>query len=98
MLRFNCHSKKSKQENSGQRIIKTENININLKIKSCSFDDKNIYINWNDNSNDIETSIIPIEFLLKNNPENFKQDEKKFQTSNASFFSSFYRKLIASFQ
>ena len=83
-MRFNCHSNKSKQENSGQRIINAENINLNLKIKNCSFDKQNIFIDWDQNENDIETSVIPIEFLLKNHPENLKQDEKPFKTTTVN--------------
>ena len=83
-LRFNCHSPESKQENSGQRTINVDKIKLDLKIKNCSFDTENVYIDWFNNESDIEKTVIPIDFLLKNHPER-KQEERTFETSNVNF-------------
>jgi hypothetical protein len=61
-LRFNCHSDKSKQADSGQRIIDYAKIPSDLKIKRCIYDEHNVYIEWQEPG--VTQSVIPIGLLV----------------------------------
>ena len=72
-----------------------------MTIKECTFNDENIYIKWNDNHSDIDESVIPIGFLVKNYPEDNKKDNKKtFEFTKVWFSIKFIEKFpfYASFQ
>jgi hypothetical protein len=79
-LRFNCHSEKSLQAGSGQRIIDIDTVPLDLSIESATIVGQNLHIKWNPGSNQ-DPTIIPIQFLVNNNPafdpENYKKPNFK---------------------
>jgi hypothetical protein len=68
-LRFNCHSKSSKQPGSGQRIIDVNKIPLNLLIDKAELDGNQIKIRWNSEAKQTE-SILPLQFLIESYPSN----------------------------
>ena len=91
-LRFNCHSDKSLQANSGQRVIDVDTVPANLKIETAEIKDANLHVTWSFNSGQ-ETTIIPVEFLINNYPEfndlSYYKKENNFRTSNELKFFNF---------
>jgi hypothetical protein len=83
-LRFNCHSNKSIQACSGQRIIETESIPQNLLIEKAEKYGDQLRITWCASSGQDE-SFIPIEFLKHNSPDFDKNEysSPKFKTANS---------------
>lgn len=66
-LRFNCHSRFSKQADTGQRQISLKTIPTDLKIECVEIIEQNMIINWQ-NETKQSYSIVPLLFLLNNCP------------------------------
>lgn len=93
-LRFNCHSSASKQPDSGQRIIDTESVPLDLTIENVKLQGDQLIIEWNGASKQ-PNSVLPINFLINNYPSNVVASEstrhkyKKMEVSFAFFQSLF---------
>lgn len=95
-MRFNCHSKQSKQPDSGQLIIDADKIPLDLSIEHVKTTNSLIQISWNLESNQADT-IIPLKFLLSNWPGESSQKTRNYKclkVDNLYYFFNFLYKYV----
>ena len=72
-LRFNCSLCKDKS--SGQRTIANGSVPHHLTIKNASISDKNVMIEWNEDSKQMDSQL-PLSFLINHHPVENRTEEK----------------------
>ncbi|RNA16072.1 gamma-butyrobetaine dioxygenase-like isoform X1 [Brachionus plicatilis] len=87
-LRFNCQSEHSRQIGTGQRIISIQNVPQELTIESVQEKDDCVVIKWNENSKQPD-SVIPLEFLVNNNPSELDNGDRYIPCEEIKFFDYF---------